>query len=1197
MNWHCIKLVPCVLTIGCASALAQTYGPQAYLKPSDNARSQSFGTHVALDGDRLAVGTVRSKTYLFERSATGWREAQIIEPLVVEADFKLALSGDTLVLGWQRNDSADASDPSDRSLRDSGAARLFVRNGLGTYVETAFLKSPSPTENLKFGESVSVDGDVMAIGERGFVHVYERTGGTWAFASTLPQPPGQPRGLGRSVSVSGDRILAGAQDEESGGSGVNSDLSDSSLPSSGAAYVYVRSGNAWKFEASLKASNPDQGDKFGALVALSDDIAVVTAPDEASSATGVNGDQTDNSLTDSGATYVFERNPATGIWGQTSYLKRQAPLGRQIFHSLAVDEAMIAIGTPYDLSGATSVNGDPLDTSTLNAGSVQLYHRTLNGWVLGDYLKAPNAGRADQLGISVAVSGNTVVAGANQEAGGSRDINLGLDSNDAVSAGATYVFTPGGEIGGGGELLPEVEFNTLVVPEGGAPVSEYGTAANVLIERTLTTGPLTIRFQLSPFSQASFSDILFMPDRDQPAVSLDDNIFSITLPSGLRTARLRFTAAPDPTDLAETDETAIFTFVPSDDYTINAQKNVFPALLLGHGTLVTNTEDSGTGSLRQALINANANPDLSTVTFSDGANLFPNFFDGSHRTISLASELLIDEDTVLVGPGKCFLTITGNSDGDMIKEAGETRVFRLSSEGGGGFDPEEITLRGLTIRDGIAQESNPGFGSTENEGGLVLVDNRETIARIEDCSLIGGRAGSSGGAVSNDISSGLTIVDCEIVSNRAGFQGGAVQSNSRATIYRCRISGNSTSSKGGAIYIDNGDNTVIRECLISNNTAHGASASGGGIFVDAVTTIISDCLIEGNRAIARYDPNAFVSGSARGGGINYSTAIQAAPQLLINTTIANNTVFGDASASGGGIYVFISPIQNAGGIDSPFRIHSCTIIGNCAEQSGLGLPFDVKAAGGGIYFLAATPGTLLDNCTITGNLAEDGSGISILNGQEMEIDLYQSIISGNIGQDIGGTDANNRPSPRGRVASAGYNIIGTGSFVSDFSGPGDQAGITDPGLTPLRYDGGRFPTYSLRPDSPAREAGDPNPEYEEPMLAAVSWIANLFETDQRRNGFARTVGARTDIGAIEFNPFSPPVIIPKILSLEGNAIEFTSIPGRTYTLEVSPDLSYFIRLDKHITATSTTSRIFDFTPNNSDPVRFYRVTEIPPPVN
>ena len=94
--------------------------------------------------------------------------------------------------------------------------------------------------------------------------------------------------FGWSVAVSGDTVVVGTVGEDSVAVGVNGDQANNSLPSSGAAYVFVRSGNASNQQAYLKASNPGRSDRFGWAVAISGDTILVGAPDENSRSTGVN---------------------------------------------------------------------------------------------------------------------------------------------------------------------------------------------------------------------------------------------------------------------------------------------------------------------------------------------------------------------------------------------------------------------------------------------------------------------------------------------------------------------------------------------------------------------------------------------------------------------------------------------------------------------------------------------------------------------------------------------------------------------------------------------------------------------------------------------------------------------------------------------------------------------------------------------
>ena len=76
-------------------------------------------------------------------------------------------------------------------------------------------------------------------------------------------------------------------------------------PDSGAVYIFTRSGGVWTQNAYLKASNTGAGDEFGLSVALSGTTLTVGAPFEDSNATGVNGNQGDNSASNSGAAYIF----------------------------------------------------------------------------------------------------------------------------------------------------------------------------------------------------------------------------------------------------------------------------------------------------------------------------------------------------------------------------------------------------------------------------------------------------------------------------------------------------------------------------------------------------------------------------------------------------------------------------------------------------------------------------------------------------------------------------------------------------------------------------------------------------------------------------------------------------------------------------------------------------------------------------
>lgn len=230
--------------------------------------------------------------------------------------------------------------------------------------------------------------------------------------------------FGWSVAISGDTMVVGAPFESSGG-GINGNEQDNNVWDSGAAYVYVRNGTNWTKQAYLKASNPDRYDNFGGAVAVSGDTIVIGAIGEASNATGVNGNQADNSVFGRGAVYVFVRNGTN--WTQQAYLKPSNHPAEFGF-SVAVSGDTIIVGAPIEASRATGVNGDQNDMSAGASGAAYVFVRNGTNWMQQAYLKASNTGDSDEFGRSVAMSGDIAVVGA------------WLQRAMSDGAGAAYVF-------------------------------------------------------------------------------------------------------------------------------------------------------------------------------------------------------------------------------------------------------------------------------------------------------------------------------------------------------------------------------------------------------------------------------------------------------------------------------------------------------------------------------------------------------------------------------------------------------------------------------------------------------------------------------------------------------------------------------------------------------------------------------------
>ncbi len=248
--------------------------------------------------------------------------------------------------------------------------------------------------------------------------------------------------FGSSVALDGDTLVVGAYEDDSSASGVDGNQNNNSRSGSGAAYVFVRdTEGAWSQQAYLKASNPGVEDGFGASLALSGNLLAVGALREDSAATGVNGDQSNNSAGDSGAVYIFVRDEH-GVWRQEAYIKASNAEPGDVFGwNVALEQTAMIVAARREDSSRTGSDGDGTDNSSTDSGAVYIFRRSGSGeWNEEAYLKASNAEAGDEFGCSVGMSGKTVVVGARHEGGGASGVDSNQSDNSATDAGAAYVF-------------------------------------------------------------------------------------------------------------------------------------------------------------------------------------------------------------------------------------------------------------------------------------------------------------------------------------------------------------------------------------------------------------------------------------------------------------------------------------------------------------------------------------------------------------------------------------------------------------------------------------------------------------------------------------------------------------------------------------------------------------------------------------
>lgn len=176
---------------------------------------------------------------------------------------------------------------------------------------------------------------------------------------------GRYRGAhGLQRASDGKTLAVGAKGEPAGSRGVGATETGSEAPAAGAAYVFTFQGGAWAQQTFIKASNAESGDRFGHNVALSADgtVLTVSAPWEASKATGLNGVEGNNSEPASGAVYRFLR--MGNSWVQTHYLKAS---------NAQADDLFGVCLAPNEKSAATGLNGDQQDNSVAGAGAAYVF--------------------------------------------------------------------------------------------------------------------------------------------------------------------------------------------------------------------------------------------------------------------------------------------------------------------------------------------------------------------------------------------------------------------------------------------------------------------------------------------------------------------------------------------------------------------------------------------------------------------------------------------------------------------------------------------------------------------------------------------------------------------------------------------------------------------------------------------------------
>jgi hypothetical protein len=410
------------------------WSQQQKLTASDAAAQDEFGYSIAISGETIVIGTRAEdnaggvdagSAYVFLRTGNIWNQQQKLTASDAgTSDFvgySVAITGETIAVGAPGDNNAGGN--------NAGAVYIFVRTG-SLWNEQQKLTASDGSENALFGNSLAISGETVVVGapnrnlvninNAGAAYIFVRNGSVWSQQQSLTIGDLAPSDqFGWSVDISGETVAVGARLKDITGK-----------TNAGAAYIFVRAGNSWGQQQTLIASDGAAFDTFGSSVDIDGETVVVGAP---------TADVAPNNL-DSGAAYVFVRTGSS--WNQEQKIIASDAAGSDAFGtSVAISVGTIVIGAPLD---------DP--PGTTDAGAVYAFACGGTGtWTEQAKNTAIDGTVGDFLGISIAISGKTIVAGAES------------DSNATGSfAGSAYVFV---RIGSTWNLQQKIEGNDTVASD------------------------------------------------------------------------------------------------------------------------------------------------------------------------------------------------------------------------------------------------------------------------------------------------------------------------------------------------------------------------------------------------------------------------------------------------------------------------------------------------------------------------------------------------------------------------------------------------------------------------------------------------------------------------------------------------------------------------------------------------------------
>ena len=422
--------------------------------------------------------------------------------------------------------------------------------------------------------------------------------------------------------------------------------------------------------------------------------------------------------------------------------------------------------------------------------------------------------------------------------------------------------------------------------------------------------------------------------------------------------------------------------------------------------MVTSVNDSGPGTLREAIFDANAATGSDVIEFDPGLN---------GRTIELASEELSITDDLVVNASALPEGIVINASGaDPTPEMNDGAGIRIFNIDDGEDDLIDVSLLNLTLMGGdvsgeggairslemLSLTDSTVTGNAANQGGgLYAYDRFHHGVLVLDIAHTDFVDNSGGGISVRNRSGGNMAIQESIVSGN--FGSGISASMDQAgdlEVSRALISGNM--GRGFAFGVQYGGTAIIHASTISGNQRGGLSISAGSFGGGAQ---ISDSTITDNRAtddgggiwFAGYEGSVSIRNSVignntaegNGGGI-WAHAGSSAGLYLENSVISGNQ-----AVTGGGLFAEADAMYSG-----EHRILNSTFEGNSASASG-----------GGAYFVSRGDSQItVQRSTFAGNVAHRGGGVHAIaefgfdDDHHAEIEVINTTISGNTSVENGG---------------------------------------------------------------------------------------------------------------------------------------------------------------------------------------------------